>query len=280
VLIFTKIPDLQAVLTDERRGNRTVGFVPTMGALHEGHLSLIHASRQSTDFTTCSIFVNPTQFNDRNDLQRYPRTPDIDSGMLEKAGCDALFMPSVKEMYPNDERTQFDFGHLGEVLEGARRPGHFNGVAQVVKRLLEIVKPDVAFFGSKDYQQLLIVKALVRQMGSGVRIIGCPIMREPDGLAMSSRNKLLDEEERKAARYIPIVMQEAGKIVSTGGINAAKSFVKNEISKHPLLKLDYYEVCDPATLEALPEFDPGTGSISLIAVYAGKIRLIDNLICS
>jgi pantoate--beta-alanine ligase len=279
VLIFTKIPDLQAVLADEKLRNRTVGFVPTMGALHEGHLSLIHASRQSTDVTTCSIFVNPTQFDDRNDLLRYPRTPGIDTGMLEKAGCDTLFMPSDEEMYPSAARAKFDFGQLGKVLEGARRPGHFNGVAQVVKRLFEIVKPDLAFFGTKDYQQLLIVKALVKQMGSHIRIIGCPIMREPDGLAMSSRNKLLDAQERKAAGYIPIVMQEAREIVMMGGIKKAKSFVANEISKQPLLKLDYYEVCDPTTLEALSEYHPGAGSIALIAVYAGKIRLIDNLIC-
>ena len=248
-----------------------------MGALHEGHLSLIAASRLQCAITLCSVFVNPTQFNDKKDLINYPRMPEIDAGMLGKANCDVLFLPSVNEIYPANETSEFNFGHLDEILEGSHRPGHFNGVAQVVKRFFEIVQPDKAFFGSKDFQQVLIVKELVKQMGSGVEIVACPTLREPDGLAMSSRNMLLDPEERKVAAMIPRMMQMAKSIALFEGVEAAKKYVLQTVQDHPLMKLDYYEICDPQTLKPLSAAEHGEPAISLIALFVGKVRLIDNL---
>ena len=277
MLIFTKIADLQGFLQGIRRNGQTVGFVPTMGALHDGHLSLIAESRLRCAITVCSVFVNPTQFNDKKDLVNYPRMPEIDAGMLEKAHCDVLFLPSVNEVYPANETTEFDFGRLDKILEGSHRPGHFNGVAQVVKRFFEIVKPDKAFFGSKDFQQVLIVNELVKQIGSGIEIVACPTLREPDGLAMSSRNMLLDPEERKVAGIIPRMMLMAKSIALFEGVDAAKKHVLTTVQDNPLMKLDYYEICDPQTLKPLNTVEPGRPAISLIAVFVGKVRLIDNL---
>jgi pantoate--beta-alanine ligase len=279
MLIFTKIAELQGYLSQIKAQHKTVGFVPTMGALHAGHVSLIQTSKKQCDFTICSVFVNPTQFNDKSDLERYPRMPEKDAALLESVYCNALFMPPVKEMYTgNEEKADFDFGLLDKILEGERRPGHFNGVAQVVKRFFEIVRPDKAFFGSKDYQQVMIVKALVKQMGSSIEIVSCPILREPDGLAMSSRNALLNAEERKTAGIIPVLMQKAKHIVEMKGVGAARLFVAEKVSSITDMKLDYYEVCDAGTLEVLSELKPQLKAVTLIAVFVGKIRLIDNLI--
>lgn len=278
MLIFTKIEALKAHLAQIRGLGKTVGFVPTMGALHTGHISLINASQAQCGHTVCSIFVNPTQFNDKSDLERYPRMPEKDALLLEKAGCDALFLPAVDEMYPGNEKATFDFGYLNEILEAEHRPGHFNGVAQVVKRFFEIVQPDKAFFGSKDYQQVMIVKALVKQMESGIEIVACPILREEDGLAMSSRNSLLSAEERQLASLIPKWMQEAKVIVLKEGILKAKNFVADKIAAYPQMKLDYYAVCNAENLRILPDEKVKPNSISLIALFVGKIRLIDNLI--
>ena len=279
MLIFTKITELHGYLSQIRANNKTVGFVPTMGALHEGHVSLIRYSKQACDYTICSVFVNPTQFNDKSDLERYPRMPEKDAALLQSAYCDALFMPLVSEMYPDkDEKADFNFGYLDKILEGEHRPGHFNGVAQIVKRFFEIVKPDKAFFGSKDYQQVMIVKALVKQMNSGIEIVACPILRDPDGLAMSSRNALLSVEERKTAGRIPQLMNEAKKIAAEKGAEAAKLFIAAEVSQVPGMKLDYYELCNADTLEILNQLSPAVKTVSLIATFVGKIRLIDNLL--
>jgi pantoate--beta-alanine ligase len=278
VLIFTKIAELQAFLHERRKSGQRIGFVPTMGALHQGHISLLKAAEKQCDTVICSIFVNPTQFNDKNDLERYPRTPEKDTEMLREAHCDALFMPEVIEMYPTAEKAVFDFGQLDKILEGKHRPGHFNGVAQIVKRFFEIVQPDMAFFGSKDYQQVMIVKALVKQMASGIEIVSCPILREPDGLAMSSRNMLLSSEERKLAGQIPLIMAGAKRELLQSGIPAARNFVKKQIELFPLMKLDYFEVCDQNTLEILSETAPPANFVMLIALFVGKIRLIDNLV--
>lgn len=278
MLIFSKIDELQAYLSQMRLQGKSIGFVPTMGALHEGHISLINTSRKQCDLTVCSIFVNPTQFNDKSDLDRYPRMPEKDALLLEKAGSDVLFLPDVKEMYPNNEKAVFDFGYLNEILEAEHRPGHFNGVAQVVKRFFEIVQPNKAFFGSKDYQQVMIVKALVKQIHLGIEIVSCPILRESDGLAMSSRNSLLNAEERTLAALIPKMMQQAKEITLTQGKNEARAFIAKEIAAHPSMKLDYYEICDAHTLQILPTVVTGKNTISLIALFVGKIRLIDNLI--
>ena len=279
MLIFTKIVELQAFVKQIKNLNQSLGFVPTMGALHNGHISLIEASQKNCQITICSIFVNPTQFNDKKDLERYPRTPDKDIQLLEKAKCNALFLPDAEEIYPKpEEKVNFDFGNLDKLLEGKYRPGHFKGVAQVVKRLFELVTPDKAFFGSKDFQQVLIVKALVNKLNLNVNIISCPILREPDGLAMSSRNTLLNEKERKIAGLIPKIMQTAKEIILTNDIAEAKQFVISEVSKEPLMNLDYFEICNPETLENIPKLKSNEKAVALIAIFVGKIRLIDNLI--
>ncbi|MBL7934006.1 MAG: pantoate--beta-alanine ligase [Bacteroidia bacterium] len=281
MLIFSKIADLQGYLSPLKSNNQTIGFVPTMGALHKGHLSLINASKEVCSLTVCSIFVNPTQFNDPKDLERYPRTPEKDINMLESVGCDVLFMPGVEEMYPGGSKKElFDFGYLDKILEGAFRPGHFSGVAQVVKRLFEIVKPDKAFFGSKDYQQVMIVKALVKQMNAPIEIVPCPILREPDGLAMSSRNILLSPSERAIASNVPKIMESAVKLITNTGIDAAKFFVQNEVANIPDCRYDYFEVCDADTLEPCKNLEGRKTYVALIALFVGRIRLIDNLVFS
>ncbi|MDP3556063.1 MAG: pantoate--beta-alanine ligase [Bacteroidota bacterium] len=277
MLIFSKIVDIQRFLKEIKSQKQSVGFVPTMGALHKGHISLIEASKKVCNITICSIFVNPTQFNDKGDLERYPRMPEKDTLLLEEANCDVLFLPPINEIYPKKDQTTFDFGFLDKTLEGKHRPGHFNGVAQVVKRLLEIVEPNKAFFGSKDFQQVMIVKALIKQMNSTIEIIACPILREADGLAMSSRNALLSSEEREIAALIPKLMNEAKNIAKKDGITTAKLFIQQETNKISLMKLDYFEICNAGTLEEMTDLKSGKKAIALIALFVGKIRLIDNL---
>lgn len=276
MLVFDKIRDVREYLSQKRKDRATVGFVPTMGALHEGHTSLIGISRKETDITVCSIFVNPTQFNNQADLTKYPRTPEKDIAMLEAAGCDVLYMPDVADVYPEKDTRSFNFGYIDTILEGAHRPGHFNGVGQVVSILLEGIGPDKAFFGSKDYQQVMVVKELVRQLNLPTEIVACPILREPDGLAMSSRNVRLNAEERKVAALIPLMMQEARKLIVHEGIAAAKDYIAKEVAKQNLMKLDYYEVCKADTMELLEQYQPAEVTISLIAVFVGSVRLIDN----
>ena len=276
MLVIHKIKEIEQLIAFEKQKGLTVGFVPTMGALHQGHISLIEISKKSTNLTICSIFVNPTQFNNPSDLTLYPRTPETDIKLLEAAGCDILYMPEVSDVYPENDTRAFNFGFLDTVLEGATRPGHFNGVGQVVSILLEGVKPDKAFFGSKDYQQVMVVKELVKQLKFPVEIVSCPILRENDGLAMSSRNTRLSLEERKLASLIPIMMKEAKQIVLQKGVPEAKWFIEQEVIKVPLMKLDYYEICDANTLQSISTIDKDKQAISLIAIFVGKIRLIDN----
>lgn len=274
--VFHKISDVGLYLAEKRKNGASIGFVPTMGALHEGHISLIAISRNQTDITVCSIFVNPTQFNNSTDLDKYPRTPETDLAMLEAAGCDVVYMPDVSDVYPNKDERRFNFGYLDTILEGAHRPGHFNGVGQVVSIFLEGIQPDKAYFGRKDYQQVMVVKELVQQLRLPVEIVACPILREPDGLAMSSRNTRLTREERLVAAHIPQMMQQALAIARESGIATAKANIQQEVSAQPLMKLDYYEVCDATTLEPLDSLKPGQQAVSLIAVFVGSIRLIDN----
>ena len=270
--------ELGKILEKQRENGNIIGFVPTMGALHEGHISLIQNSLKCADITVCSIFVNPTQFNDSGDLARYPRMPEKDAQMLEKAGCDILFLPEVSEIYPQKDNRVFNFGHLDTILEAAHRPGHFNGVAQVVSILFDIVKPHKAFFGAKDYQQVMIIKALTKQLKLNIEVIACPTLREPDGLAMSSRNMLLSADERKAASLIPVLMQEAKTLKNEGkSIGEIKEYVNKKLSSNPIYKVDYFEICNAETLSPLISLNNTTKSISLIAVFVGKIRLIDNL---
>lgn len=265
-----------------KSGSGPVGFVPTMGALHEGHLSLVRNAMAICPVVVVSIYVNPTQFNDRNDLKNYPRTPESDLMMLADVmrDNDIVFMPSDREIYPKEDRRQFSFGNLDNVMEASHRPGHFNGVAQVVSRLFDIVKPGKAFFGQKDFQQLAVIRELVRQTGSRVEIIGNPIIREADGLAMSSRNRLLDPELRKKAGVIFSALSDAARMIGEKDVPAIAEHVKKKIEDAGGFSIEYFEIADD--IELLPvqlkaEMKAGRRYYGCIAVRAGSIRLIDNV---
>jgi pantoate--beta-alanine ligase len=272
--------ELQASLTKLDRA--PVGLVPTMGALHEGHLSLAENAVKQCPVVVVSIFVNPTQFNDKNDLKNYPRTPDSDLELLKKAlrETDIVFTPGVKEIYPVEDRREFHFGNLDSVMEALHRPGHFNGVAQVVSRLFEIVKPDIAFFGLKDFQQLAVIKDLVRQTGNKVKIIGNPIVRERDGLAMSSRNRLLDPEIRIKAPVIYKTISAASEMIKKFDITEIKSYVAKSINALNGFEVEYFDIVDDIELipvKSKADMRPEKQYFGCIAVRAGKIRLIDNI---
>ncbi len=266
-------------INDLKKQGKTIGFVPTMGALHEGHLSLIRCSKKDNDITAVSIFVNPTQFNDPRDLERYPRMLDKDIEKLEAEGVDILFAPDEKEMYPEPDTRQFDFGHLDKILEGKHRPGHFNGVAQVVSKLFEIIPATRAYFGKKDYQQYLIIRELVRRYmpDLDIEIIPCPIVREKDGLAMSSRNLLLTPEQRRSAALISQTLFRARELTDLMTVDELKQFVIDTINQSPHLRVEYFEIADAETLLPIESWDETDRKIGLIAVYCGEIRLIDNI---
>ncbi len=275
--VFQTIEGIQKEIQDQRNKGLSIGFVPTMGALHDGHLSLLEHSIADNDISVCSIFVNPIQFNNEQDLDKYPRTLDDDCRKLEEAGCDLVFVPSVEEMYPDKVTEEYDFGQLERVMEGAHRPGHFNGVAVVVKRLFEICLPDKAYFGEKDFQQLMIIKALVQQENMPVEIIGCPIIREDDGLAMSSRNVRLSEEHRKNA---PLIYKALSKIRDRAGqkpIDAIMMNIKERLNSVPEMKVEYLKIVDESTLLQVETWDEAENIRVFIAIFLGEIRLIDNL---
>lgn len=255
----------------------SVGFVPTMGALHAGHISLVKRARAENDTVVVSIFVNPNQFNDKNDLRNYPRTPEADIEMLRQAGADIIFTPSVEEVYPKPDTRIFDFGTLDKVMEGETRPGHFNGVAQVVSRLFELVGPDRAYFGEKDFQQIAIIKALVKQLELRGNIVECPIIRESDGLALSSRNTLLTPEHRAAAPAIYAALHEAAQTRSAKSVAEVEQEVITRIEQNPLLKVIYFKLVDENTLEEVADWSSGEHIRGCIAVQAGAVRLIDNI---
>jgi len=275
--LYTSISALQTALNKDRMSGLSIGFTPTMGALHEGHLSLVSKAGKENDRVVVSIFVNPTQFNDQNDLERYPRTLESDMDKLSPLKCDYVFAPATTEVYPVPDTRKFDFGNLETVMEGQFRPGHFNGVAQVVSRLFDIVKPDKAYFGLKDFQQLAIIKELVRQLNYPVKIISCEIIREPDGLAMSSRNMLLQPEYRKAAPIIYRTLLIAKELKRSKSVEEIKELVKIEIETNKLLKVEYFEIVDETRLLPVVSWNQQTLKIGCIAVVAGNIRLIDNI---
>ena len=259
-----------------------VGFVPTMGALHDGHLSLVRAAVDQCPVVVVSIYVNPTQFNDKNDLRNYPRMIDADLKFLRKVlrKSDIVFTPDDKEIYPAEDKRKFHFGNLDMVMEALHRPGHFNGVAQVVSRLFDIVKPDIAFFGMKDFQQLAVIKELVRQTDGRVKIKGCPIIREKDGLAMSSRNILLEPDIRKNAPVIFRTISTASSMIKDYDIPEIKSYVRETINKVPGFDVEYYDIADDTELipvSVRSEMKSGKRYFGCIAVRAGRIRLIDNV---
>lgn len=272
---FTTVEGLKGALA-ARKGS-SVGLVPTMGALHDGHVSLVRRARAENDTVVVSVFVNPTQFNDKNDLRNYPRTPEADLEVLRKAGADIVFMPTVEEVYPEPDTRVFDFGQLDKVMEGATRPGHFNGVGQVVSRLLELVKPDRAYFGEKDFQQIAVIKELVRQLAIPVQIVECPIVREADGLALSSRNLLLTAEHRAAAPMIHAAMQVEAETAGTKSVEETERDVIARVEKSPLLKVIYFQLVDEDTLQPVKDWKSAAHVRGCIAVQAGEIRLIDNL---
>lgn len=276
--LFKKVSDLNAFLQQHKDKNARIGFVPTMGALHDGHLSLIRAARTKSEIVVCSIFVNPTQFNEQKDLETYPRTPHKDIQMLCAVGCDVLFMPDRHEIYPPglNTRLDLDFQQLDKVMEGAFRPGHFEGVAQVVKRLLDVVGPDSLYMGQKDFQQLTIIRHMIRQLDLPTQLIACPIKREEGGLAMSSRNVRLHQDIR----------QKAAIIYQT--LTQAKSWIQQippgEVEKKALQMLsvpgfrpEYFKIVDPLTLMEVRSPENGQELIACTAVWAGDVRLIDNM---
>jgi len=276
--LYTTITSLQNALKEERSKGLKIGFVPTMGALHQGHLSLVETAGSMCDIVVVSIFVNPTQFNDKNDLANYPRTLESDMKLLSAIRCEYIFSPAVEEVYPVHDTRKFDFGNLEAVMEGAFRPGHFNGVAQVVSRLFEIVLPDMAFFGRKDFQQIAIVKDMVRQLNVPIEIVPCDIIREKDGLAMSSRNKLLLPEYRNCVPLIYQTLREAKYLVNLKTVQEIKEYVVNQINATQLLQVEYFAIVNDTTLKSVESWSETGTKVGCIAVYAGKVRLIDNII--
>jgi pantoate--beta-alanine ligase len=275
--VIQTISELNAALQTLRIASRTIGLVPTMGALHNGHLSLVSASQRENHVTVASIFVNPTQFNNKEDLKKYPRTPESDLKKLNQSGVDIVFMPLEKEMYPEPDTRTFNFGNLDIVMEGKHRPGHFNGVAQIVSKFFSIVQPDKAYFGEKDFQQLAIIKQLVKQLNLSVKIVPCSIVREPDGLAMSSRNVLLTPAQRKSAILISKTLFESQKIFKNFDPEALKDWVKSTINMNADLSVEYYEIVDDVELMPVHSWDELNNKVGCIAVNVGKIRLIDNI---
>lgn len=272
---ITNSEELRRALGSRNRSG--IGFVPTMGALHAGHRSLVERARRECATVVVSVFVNPTQFNDKTDLKNYPRTPEADLRLLEEVGADYVFMPSVEEVYPEPDTRTFDFGMIDKVMEGATRPGHFNGVAQVVSRLFNLVKPAKAYFGEKDFQQIAVIREMVRQLRIPVEIIPCPIVRGEDGLALSSRNTLLDTDHRTAAPYIYKVLKAAVEKSHQTTPDQLAAWVTAQVESNPLLKVIYFQVVDAATMQQVRTWEESPAIQGCIAVQAGDIRLIDNI---
>lgn len=277
ITLYT-INDLQNAVSISKNERKTIGFVPTMGALHEGHISLVKKCREQNDVCIVSIFVNPTQFNNQTDLEKYPRTIDEDIKLLNYAGVDIVFVPSVQEIYPEPDNRQFDFGQLDKVMEGKFRPGHFNGVAQVVSRLFDIVKPDKAYFGEKDFQQLAIVRQMVRQLNIPVEIVPMPIRREDSGLAMSSRNQRLTEDQKKDAVNIYRVLSESKTLYNNKTVEELRFWVIENINKIASLEVEYFEIVDGNTLQQISDWKDTQYAVGCITVFCGEVRLIDNII--
>lgn len=275
--IFREIPPLKAFLVEKRLSGQTIGFVPTMGALHDGHLALIKNSKSDNSLTVCSIFVNPAQFNNASDLQKYPRTLDQDIQLLQSVKCDVLFCPEPAEMYGTTSLIQFDFGQLDKVMEGEFRPGHFSGVALVVSKLFHIVEPTIAYFGQKDWQQFAVINRLVKELNFNVMLKSVPTVREQDGLAMSSRNMRLNGDQRKQAVVLFDCLNQARSLLKGGkSISDVKSVVQQHVNKNDL-RLEYFEVADSENLTVLKNVDDSASPILCIAAFVGDVRLIDNM---
>ena len=277
--IFDNIVDLQNELFYLRKANKKIGLVPTMGALHQGHASLVKQCVADNDITIVSVFLNPTQFNDPKDLERYPRTFEEDCKILNEVGADIVFAPTPKEMYPTPDNRHFEFPPTSTVMEGAKRPGHFNGVCQVVSRLFYITKPHNAYFGEKDWQQICVIKQLVKYLNLDIKIIECPIIREESGLAMSSRNALLTSEERAIAANIYRILKESVTKKDSLSVDELQQEVINSINAIDQLEVEYFEIVDGNTLETVHSWNDSPYIVGCITVYCGAtpIRLIDHI---
>ena len=272
--IINQIQDLTNYIQDLKLSNKSIGLVPTMGALHKGHMSLIGKARQENDIVVCSVFVNPIQFNNKEDLEKYPRNVEKDAQLLEENGCDIMFSPIAQEVYKEEPTEQFSFGSLEAVMEGKQRPGHFNGVAIIVSRLFNWVSPNRAYFGEKDFQQIAIIKDMVRQLNSPVEIVPCPIVREIDGLAISSRNVRLEEQAREIAPKIHYILHKSCSMKDNLSFSQIKSFVINEFKRIKEFELEYFEMVDDTTLQPISQKGEN-GVVGCVAVWLGGVRLID-----
>lgn len=279
MLIFTTTAELRAHVEAARRAGRRIGLIPTMGALHEGHLQLVRAAAQACEEVIASVFVNPTQFNNPEDLRLYPRLPEQDAAALAPAGCTALFMPTVAEVYPQPTVLRFDFGPLERVMEGAHRPGHFNGVATVVSKLFHLAQPHVAYFGQKDFQQVAIVRQLIADLSFDLELVVYPTVREVDGLAMSSRNARLTPEARAVAPLIYQVLQQAAEQVRAGVAPAeVQQRALVALAEAPAFTPEYFEVADAQTLQPIMSYEAGRPVVLCVAAFLGGVRLIDNVV--
>lgn len=275
--VIEKKQELIELVNRLKKDGKSIGLVPTMGALHEGHLSLVSKCVKDNDICIASIFVNPTQFNNPKDLLTYPRDLDKDVNNLASAKCDYVFAPAVEDIYPEPDTRKFDFGYIDSVMEGANRPGHFNGVGQIVSKLFEIVNPDLAYFGMKDFQQVAVINKLVEIISSDVKIVKCPIIRELDGLAKSSRNMLLTDEHRKNAPIIHATLTKAITFADEKSVQEVKNWVVKEINSNPLFSVEYFEIVDDTELTPVTEWSANKGIVGCITVQAGNVRLIDNI---
>ena len=274
---ISTIAALREVVDAARNEGKKIGLVPTMGALHVGHISLVERCVAENDITVVSVFVNPTQFNDKRDLELYPRTPEEDCAMLEKAGCTYVFTPSVEEVYPEPDTRVFELGTVAEVMEGRFRPGHFNGVAQIVSKLFDMVSPHRAYFGEKDFQQIAVIRTMAAQLGFDIDIIACPIVREQDGLALSSRNTRLTPAQRRNAPAIADTLFKSRDYATTHTVEQTIAYVVDTINQVPEMRVEYYEIVDGNTLLPVSEWSQSDFVVGCITVYNGEVRLIDNI---
>lgn len=277
MIVISKVNELEKAVEAFRIEGKSIGLVPTMGALHQGHLSLVERCRRENDVVVVSVFVNPTQFNNKEDLRTYPRTEDADKSLLAGAGCDIVFMPTVEEVYPEPDTRVFDLGPVAEVMEGAMRPGHFNGVAQIVSKLFMMVKPDRAYFGEKDFQQIAVIRQMVKTEGFKLQIVACPIVREADGLALSSRNVRLSPEARQTAPAIYRTLQESLDYAKSHTVAETQKFVTDRINSFPEMEVEYYQIVDGTTLMPVTDWDESNYIVGCVTAYCGGVRLIDNI---
>lgn len=275
--VIRTVSELKQRVAAQRTQGKTIGLVPTMGALHAGHISLMEQARKDNDIVVVSVFVNPTQFNNPEDLRTYPRTEEADCVKMEVANVDIAFIPSVEEVYPEPDTRTFDLGPVAEVMEGPMRPGHFNGVAQIVSKLFYMVEPDRAYFGEKDFQQIAVIRRMVEIEGFNIEIIDCPIKREDDGLAMSSRNVRLTPEQRQIAPSINKALVASLDFAKSHSVEETKQSVISEINAQPEMEVEYYEIVNAATMQPISNWEDAPVAVGCITVYCGEVRLIDNI---